>query len=821
MEAFWKNLQYAARRLGRSPGSSAVVVLILALGIGATAAVLSVIFGVLETPLPYPQPERIVRLQGVKAVEGTEETWPASYLDALDWKRGTEGLLTDFAIHSAPLAFNLDNEGKPERVDAEIVNAAYFRLLGAEPIAGRVFQPEDDRAPGSPRDAVLSHALWQLLFGDDREAVGKTLLVNEEPYRIVGVMEPGFRGISDEVDLWLPYTMSEALLRIPQTFERRGIRFFEVEARREAGVSVEDVQSRMSDVAATLAADYPDTNEHFGVEIKTLQEHLYGDLRFPLFALLGSALFVLLLACSVVATLLIARATARQHEIAVRSAQGALRRQLLGQLLSESLLLAGAGAAVGLLAAPALTRLLVGASAVEFQSWVKIGVNLPVLAVTLLLTAVASVLAGIVPAWISVRGNPALALREGRGTPTRSRQLLQSLLVGAQVALAVVLLIGAGLMIKGFVAERDQPLGVETDHLLTARVDGKGPRYAEDDEAMIQLVTEYMRELEALPGVKQAAISAPDMPSDAWFGISHIVEDHMDDETGGVRFMVFKMVTPGFFSTFGIPLVEGRDFNGGDRPDTELVAVIDQRGAERLWPGESAVGKRVRFGRRDPDAPWRTIVGVVGNVENERMQELEWPGPDIYYPIYQFPPSMEPRFNAALKTDAADPLSLAGPVRDAMTTIAPHLPPFDIDTLEARVTEFSSRDRFLVLLMAAFAGVAVLLALIGLSALVSYVVAQRRKEIGLRIALGGGRGSVMRLLVRRMMTVVAVGLAAGVAAALGLSSLFASLFFGISPVDPPVYVVMAILLGTAALLASLWATSRVFSIEPTVVLREE
>jgi len=820
METLWKDLYFASRRLSRRPGFTTVTVLILALGIGATASVLSVVFAVLLTALPYPEPEQIVRLQGVKSTNGTQETWPTSYLDAVDWEEGSREWLDDFAVHSAPVAFNLDTEGQPERVDGEIVNAAYFRLLGAKPISGRTFTLDEEKAPGAPRAVILTHGLWQRVFGNDHEVLGTSLMVNEQPYEIVGVMPPGFRGISDKADLWLPLMMSEELLGIPKIFERRGIRWLEVEARLRPGVMQVEAQGGLDGLSAELAGSYPDTNQDMRSEVRGLFEHLYGPLRFPLFVLLGSALFVLILASSVVATLLLARGASRQHEIAVRSAQGAQRGQLLRQLLTESLLLAMIGAAVGLLLAGLMTRGLVAASAVEFQSWVDIHVDLRVLGATLVLTCFAGALAGLAPAWMSIRGNPAMVLREGNGLAGRSHQRIHRLLVGAEVALAIVLLIGASLMIKGFIKERSQPLGLMADNLLTVRVDAKGPRYTEDS-AMVLLVREYLDALSGLPGVDQVAVSAPDIPSDAWFGISHIVEDHMDETTGGVRFMVFKMVSPGFFSMLNIPLIDGRDFTSADTANNELVAIIDARGAQQLWPDENPIGKRVRFGRRDPTAPWRTIIGVVGNVEHERMQELEWPGPDIYYPILQFPPALEPRFNFLIHAETIDPLALSGPVQERMMAVAPQLPPYDVNTLESRIAAYFARDRFLVSLMSAFAGVAVILALMGLSALASYAVSQGQREIGLRMALGGERRSIIGLILRRIMLVVVIGIGVGLTAAFGLSRVFANLFFGLNPVDMQVYLVTILSIGAAALLATLLSTRKILAVEPTVILRGE
>ena len=819
-ENLMSNVRYGLRMLARRPGFTLVAGFLLALGIGATSLILSVVFGVLLSELPFRDAEGVVRLQGMKISDGEVETWPNSYRDYLDWRENTGEQFSQLAVNSYPQPFNTVIDSEPARVQGEIVNSEYLPLLGTPPVLGRVFGPEDDLKPGAPQTVVLSNALWQRLFGGARDVLGKTLEINDLSYEIIGVMPEGFRGISDEAELWLPMMMSRELIGMAnEVFERRGIRWLQVTGRLQPDATRNQVQAALDRLHENLAKTYPDTNSDMQVQVVGLKDELVGDLRFPLLTLVGSAAFVLFIACMVVANLLLARGAARRHEIAVRVSQGATRQHLLSQLLTESVVLTLASAVVGLVAAQLSHQVLVTSSGMEYQSWFGSGLDPLVIAVVVVLAVLSGLAAGLVPAWVNTRGNLVGALREGTGLQGSTQQRVQGLLVTVEVALAICLLIGAGLMFKGFFAQTGQDLGFEPDDLLSLRIDMMGERYA-DAESMVLLTRRYLEALESLPGVERATVTAPTLPSDGWDGISHILEDRMTDEDKGVRFMVFHMVSPDFFSTLGIPLIDGRDFTESDRMDTDLVAVIDERAAREFWPGENPIGKRIRFGRRDPTAPWRTIVGVVGELENERMQELEWPGPDVYYPALQFPPQIMPRFNFVVEPRPGA-VQLEPEMRQAMLEVAPFLPPYDLRPMAQRTAAYWAKDRFLVALMSGFAGIALLLAVVGLGAVISYMVIQRHREIGLRMALGGRRTQILTLILKRALGLVGWGVGFGLAAAVILSSVFRHLFYGLSPLDLSVYFATALILGASAALAAGLAARPALAIEPARVLREE
>jgi predicted permease len=820
METFWNDLRYAWRRLWHSPGFALVALVTLTLGIGATTSVASVASAILLQRLPFEEPERLVLLDGFKSENGARETFPSSWLDYLDW-RARSSSFDEIALHSLALAFNLTSGGEPERINGEIVTSTYFPLVGIKPALGRVFTAEEDRAPGAPRHVILGHGLWQRRFGGDSRILGSSMILDGEAYQIIGVLPAGFKGLTDGADIWLPATMSNELLGNTRFLDRRGVRWFLAVARLKAGAGIEQAQSDMDTINKALALEYPDTNESFFVEVKNLQEAWFGDLRFPLLALLGASLFVLLIAWTTIANLLLARAVARQREISLRVAVGATRGRLLRQLLTESLLLSLLSCAMGLLLAELCTGALLRLSTLELESFVQVGLSPVVAGATVLLSLACGLLFGLVPAWLGLRGSASGVLRETGGSHGLGRQRFQSALVAAEVAIAFFLLIGAGLMIKGFRQYRQTDLGFKPAGLLTARVDVKGKRYAEPG-AMINLGREYMERLRAVPGVKSAAIVGPAMPTDDWYANSFVVEDLLSTTSDGVVFLVFHHVTPGYFSEMGIPLLAGRDFDRTDTENAPLAIIISDEVRQKYWPNESPLGKRMRFGRRDPNAPWHTVVGVVGNLNQAAMQKMEWPGPDVYFPLLQFPPLLIPRFTFHIRPqEGIEPLSLAQPVMAALKQTDPDLPPFDPDTMEHRLDKFTAKGRFLVLLMGIYAGIALLLAAAGLYGVLFYSVTQRTRELGIRVAMGAQERDLVRLVVGRGLLLVATGLLLGLAASLGLNRLFASLLYGVSATDALTFVGTSALLFAVALAATWHPALRAKRIPPTIALRTE
>jgi predicted permease len=819
MESFWQDLRFALRALLRNPSFTFVAVFILVLGIAATTSVTTVATAVLLHDLPYPDPSRLVLLEGFKDEKGSLETFPSSYLDYGDWKSKSRSF-EDVGAHSFAQAFNLLSVGEPERVNGELVDSSYFHLLGVRPILGRTLTAQDDSKPGEPRIVVLSNRLWQRRFGGDPRVIGKSLIVDGENYQIVGVMPARFRGLTDEAEIWLPLTMGNEVLGNPRFLNRRSVRWLVVVARLKPGATVAQAQREMDVLNAALAEEFADSNEHMVVHIKTLQQSLVGDLRFPLLTLLGASAFVLLIAWTTVANLLLARATARQREMVVRSALGATRSRLIQQLVTESLVLAGISGALGLLLAQWTTRLLVAASAIKFQSYVGLGLNPLVVATILALSLLCGIVFGLAPAWLGLRGSSG-ALREGSSSTGRARHRFQSSLVIAEMAMALFLLIGAGLMIKGFQRFRQTDLGFEPRNLLTLRVDLKGKRYA-DTRTMAQLARLYRQRLQSLPGIRSVSIEGPVMPTDGWFGNSFIVEDLLAKTKDGVAFLVFHNVSPGFFHNLGIPLIQGRDFTEADNETSSQVIVISQAMVRKYWPNEDPLGKRMKFGKRDPAAPWFTVVGVVGDLDERAMQEVEWPGPDVYFAVQQFPPLLVPRFTFLLRPERdVAPMSLASRVENELRTVSPELPPYDTDTMEHRLDVFAAKGHFLVLLMGLFAGLALVLAAVGLYGVLFYSVTQRTREMGIRVTLGAQSVDVVRLVVGRAAVLAAAGLGIGLGAAVILNRFFQSLLYGVSPTDRLTLLATTALLFLVAMAATYFPTRRALRVQPTIALRTE
>jgi putative ABC transport system permease protein len=818
METFWQDLRFAWRTLLRNPGFSFVALFTLVLGIAATTSVATVASAVLLHDLPYPQPDRLLLLENFKDEKGSLETYPSSYLDYKDWKTKTTAF-EEIGVHSYSLAFNLLGVGDPERVNGEVVDSSYFRLLRVQPLLGRALTPQDDAKPGEPRVVVLSHALWQRRFGGDLGVIGKSMIIDGESYQIVGVMPARFQGLTDEAEIWLPLTMGNEILGNSRFLNIRGVRWLIAVGRLKPGVTLAQAQHEMDAINSTLEKEFPSTNEHMVVHMKTLEQSLFGDLRFPLLTLLGASLFVLLIAWTTVANLLLARATARQREIAVRDALGATRFRLLRQLLTESLLLAGLSCALGLLVARWATRVLVAASSIKFQSFVDLGLNPLVVTAIVALSLLCGIGFGLAPAWLGLRES-AGALREGSSSTGAARHRFQSSLVVAEVALALFLLIGAGLLIKGFQRSRQADLGFRPDNLLTIRVDLKGKRYS-DTKVMTSLARQYRERLQAIPGVKAVSVEGPVMPTDGWFGNSFIVEDLLQKTKDGIAFMVFHHVSPGYFQNLGIPLLEGRDFTEADTDKSQLVIILNQAAKKKYWPNESPLGKRMKFGRLDPNAPWFTVVGVVADINQNAIQELEWPGPDAYFAVQQFPPLIIPRLTFLIRPQGVPPLSLVPQVQRELKAAAPDLPSYDPDTMAHRLEQFTAKGRFLVLLMSLFAGLALVLAASGLYGVLFYSVTQRTRELGIRVALGAQSRDLFGLVVGRAAALAGIGLVIGLVGAVFLNRLFQSLLYGVSPTDLLTFLGTSVLLFLVAMFATYFPARRAMRVQPTTALRTE
>jgi predicted permease len=817
MSDLWQDIRYGTRRLTHAPGFTAAAVLTLALGIGATSSIFTLVRAVLLDALPYEDPERLVMVRGLMTREEPED-WPISWLDMEDL--GAQQKVFDgVAAVGDDLAFNLDSAGELEHVAGEMVSAGYFDLLGVKPIEGRTFRPEEDRPPGEARVVVLGHDLWQRRFRGSSAVVGHTLRLNEEAYTIIGVMPPRFRGLTDEAELWLPAAVSQTTLG-KHYVEMRRFRWLFGVARLAPGVSAEQAQKELDGIFTSLAKEYPDSNEHFSLRLTPLAEAWFGDLRSPLLALLGAAGFVLLIACTNVANLLLARAVTRHKEMSVRAALGAGRGRLIRQLLAESVVLSVFGSVLGLFFASWATGFLAGSGAIQLKSFVDPEVDPTVAAITVVLALGCGVFFGLAPALLGTRINLQSGLKEGERASSGSagRRRFQSLLVMSEMGLALALLAGAGLMIKGFGRFVETDLGLNPQGVLTLRMDLTGERY-KDSDVYRAFVRQLHDRLSAISGIESVALEGPGIPTGDWHSASYSLEDRPDDQDPVS--MLRHHVTPGYFETLGIPLIAGRDFTSQDAYQTAPPAmVVSESLAKRFWPGGNAVGKRIKPGPYDGPSPWYTVIGVVADVNHRGLGGEEQSDPDLYSAIFQAPARSPSLLSILARTDGP-PTSFLPQVRQAVRETAPSLTVFDVRTLEDRLAEQTARGRSLVLLMTIFAAIALLLAILGIYGLLSYMVTQRRREIGIRMALGADRGGVISMVVRGALVMILAGLALGFVAVLLLNRFLISLLYGLSPSDPATLAATAVLLLGVALVASIVPALQASKISPVTTLRSE
>jgi putative ABC transport system permease protein len=804
----WQDLRYGLRMLVKNPGFTIVAVIALALGIGANSAIFSVVNTVLLRPLPYKDPDRLVMVWEDASRHGYPRDTPAAanYIDWRDQNQVFEGMA---AI--ANESFNLTGAGEPERIEGRRVSANLFPLLGVGPQLGRAFLPEEDM-PGGSRVVLLSHGLWQRRFGSDMNITGKPLTLNGESHTVVGVMPPDFQFPSPDDELWTPiaFTSEEAANR------RR--HYLEVIARLKPGVSLEQAQAEMKAIAARLQQQYPDQNTDLGATVTSLHEHVAGDIKPALLVLLGAVGFVLLIACANVANLLLARAAGRQKEIAVCIALGASRMRLIRQFLTESILLAALGGGVGLLLSVWGVNLLKAFIPESISQVQAITIDAKVLIFTLLVSLLTGLIFGLAPATQASNFNLNETLKEGgRDSAAGSRgNRIRGVLVIAEVAVSLILLIGAGLLINSFLRLRNVDPGFRADKLLTMKVVLPEQKYAEHAQRSA-FYTELIRRIETLPGVKSAAVTTNLPLYRQGNSITVSIEGRPDPGPGKKPNVITRVISPRYFSTMGIPLLQGRQINEQDRINTPAVAVISETMARRFWPGEDPLGKRITPGPlNSPPEDWITVIGVVKDV---RQFELVMdPKPQMYL-SYEQADFFEPR-DLVVSTDV-EPLGLAATVRGAVWAIDKDQPVSNIRTMEEILSESVARQRFSMLLLGIFATLALVLAAVGIYGVMSYSVAQRTHEIGIRMALGAQKSDVLKLTVGHGLKLVLIGVVIGLVAAFILTRVMSSLLFGISATDPTTFITISLVLISVALLASYIPARRATKVDPMIALRYE
>jgi predicted permease len=804
----WQDLRYGLRALRKRPGFTAVAVITLALGIGANTAIFSVVNTILLRPLPYKDPDRLVMVWEDATKHGYPRDTPAA-ANFVDWREQNKVFEGMAAV--ADQSFNLTGVGDPERLDGKRVSANLFGLLGVEPVLGRGFLPEED-APGAGRVAVLSHGLWQRRFGADPAVVGRALDLNGQSYTVVGVMPPAFQFPSPDVQLWVPIAFTQ------QQAASRGNHYLQVVARLKPGVGVEQAQAEMSTIASRLQQQYPEQNTDLGAAVVPLHEQVVGDIRPALLILLGAVGFVLLVACANVANLLLARAAARQKEIALRVALGASRARLVRQFLTESLLLAALGGVVGLLLALWGVNLLKAFVPDSISQVKAIAVDVKVLGFTLLVSLFTGFVFGLAPATQASNFNLSETLKEGgRDAISSGRgKRIRSALVVAEVAVSLVLLVGAGLLINSFLRLRSVEPGFRADNLLTMGVVLPAQKYP-DHARRAAFYDELLRRVEAVPGVKSAAVTNWIPLVKQGDSTSITVEGRPAPEPGKELIAVTRVVSPDYFKTMGIQLSRGRAFDASqDRADSPGAVVVSETAARRYWPGEDAVGKRLSIGNPENPDDWLTVVGVANDVRQFQLDAD--PKPQMYL-TYAQAGFFVPR-NLVVST-SVEPLSVAVAVRNAVWGIDRDQPVSNVRTMEDVLSDSIARQRFSMLLLGIFAAVALLLAAVGLYGVMTYAVAQRTREIGVRMALGAQAGDVLKLVVAHGLKLALAGVALGLVAAFVLTRLMSSLLFGVSPTDPATLATISLVLVAVALLASYIPARRATKVDPLIALRYE
>jgi putative ABC transport system permease protein len=803
-----RDLRYGLRMLWKNPGFTAVAVIALALGIGANSAIFSVVNTVLLRPLPYKDSERLVMVWEDATKYGYPRDTPA-VANYIDWRDQNQVFESMAAI--ADQSFNLTNAGDPERIEGRRVSTNLFKLLGVNPQIGREFTAEEDQ-PEANRVVILSHALWQRRFAGDVNIVGKVVTLDAQSHTVVGVMPAWFQFPSRESELWVPIAFTS------QQAASRGNHYLEVVARLKHGISVQQAQSEMNTIAARLQQQYPEQNSDLGAAVVPLHEQVVGDIKPALLILLGAVGLVLLIACANVANLLLARAAVRQKEIALRVALGASRWRLIRQFLTESILLATLGGGLGLALSLAGLKLLTGFIPNDISQLKAITLDAGVLEFTLLVSMLTGLIFGLVPAMQASIFNPNETLKEGgRDSSSGSRgNRIRGLLVVAEVAVSLILLIGAGLLINSFLRLRNVDAGFRTDNLLTMKIVLPKLKYP-DVARRSSFYADVIRRVEALPGVGSAAVTTnlPLYKQGNSVGIT--IEGRPAPEPGKELIVVTRVISPKYFHTMGIPVLKGRPFGSADTSKSPGGVVISETMARRYWPGEDPVGKRLSPGRQ-PESPdeWFQIIGVVKDV---RQFELNAdPKPQMYLSSEQVG-FFQPR--DLVVSTKVDPLSLAATVRKTVWDVDKDQPVSNIRTMNDIVSESVARQRFSMLLLGVFAGIALLLAAVGIYGMMSYSVTQRRNEIGIRMALGAQKSDVLKLTVGGGLKLVLIGVGCGLGGAFMLTRLMSSLLFGVGATDPGTFITISAILVSVALLASYIPARRATKVDPLTALRYE
>jgi putative ABC transport system permease protein len=811
MNTLIQDIRYGFRGLWRNPGFAIIASLSLALGIGANTAIFSVVNAALLRPLPFHDPDRLVMVWEDASFAGFPRNTPAP-ANYADWK--TQNQVFEDMGALAVNSFNLTGDGEPEKIDSYEVTANFFSMLGVEPALGRVFLPGED-TPGV-RVTVLSYGLWERRYGADRGVIGKEILLNGEKYTVVGVMPAGFQFLNPEVGLWVTTAFT------PEILANRGGHYLTVVARMKPGVTLIQADADIKTIMRRIARDYPNQAGRLDAFVMPLRDQLAGDARRPLMVLLVAVGFVLLIACANVANLLLTRAASRGREIAVRAALGAGRLRILRQLLTESVLLSFFGAAVGLLFATwsfgFLRRLIPEGLALS----TSLTMDLRALAFTLVITLLTGLIFGLAPALQASKIDLNEALKQGGRTgPSGGSNNLRGAMVVLEVAMSLVLLVGAGLLIQTLFKMLNQYSGLQPEFVLTMRTQLPRGKYDEAPKRNA-FYDQTLERVKSLPGVISAGYTMS-VPLDWKGGTSGFWVEGRSVEQAVSQDLSYdanhRQVSAAYLQTMGISLRKGRYFNESDSEKSIPVAIINETMARQYWPGEDVVGKRFKIGDPDSPEPWRTVVGVVADV---RQMGMDSPvKAEMYLPYRQMTTHsfFAPR-DLVVRT-SVDPMSIVAAARREIHAVDPNQPVSNIRTMETVLEDEIGQRRLAMTLAAVFAGLALLLATLGIYGVLSYFVVQHTREIGVRLALGARRRNVLGLVMKKGMTLALIGVAIGLVAAFALTRLMSSLLYEVRATDPITFVAVAAMLTVVALLACYIPARRAMKVDPMVALRCE
>ncbi len=798
METLLQDIRFGARMLRKNPGLTLIAILTLALGIGANTAIFSVVNAVLLQPLPFAEAERVVRIWGVFSQGNRAATSPPDYLDY----RAQNQSFEDFAA-LRQASFTLTGKTEPERIVGANVTANFFHALGVQPLRGRTFTPEEEQ-PGQAQVALISEGLWQRRFGADPAVIGQSLWLDGKNHTIIGVI-PNASRLPEEAEVWKPLTFDGEQMKV------RRFHFLRAFGRLKPGVTLPQAQADLDAIAIGLEQQYPDSNKSWRLRMVPLRDELLGDIRTPLYVLLGAVAFVLLIACANVANLLLARAAMRQKEIAIRSALGAGRARLLRQLLTECLLLALAGGGLGLLLAVWGTEVLVKLVPATIPRASEIGVNGQVLGFTLLLSVLTGVIFGLLPAWQASRPDCNEMLKDGsRGTVAgASNQRMRSGLVVAEIAVALVLLVGAGLLLQSFRHLQNVAPGFDPRNVLTMQIFLPATKYAEPGKTS-RFFDEVLQRVKSLPGVQAAGITTQ-LPlrggGDTYFKIEGRPFKDPNQQVTAHN----PAISHDYFRALGIPLRQGRAFTEQETKAPPSVVIINETFAQIHFPGEDPLGQRLIIDDGEPVTC--EIIGVAGNVKQFSLASQSTPT--------MYLPRLETGFANLVVRSSGDALALASAARTAVQAIDKDQPVTNVRAMEHLVTGSVAEPRFRTLLLSVFAALALGLAVLGIYGVMSYAVTQRTPEIGLRMALGAQARDILSLVLGQGMRLALIGVVLGLAASFGLTRWLKTLLFGISATDPLTFAGIALLLLLVALLACWLPARRATRVDPLIALRSE